>query len=53
MLQFINDMLDVLGSYVVFLFSLEFLPGISIGSVFVVASLMFVIIETLWVRKGR
>lgn len=50
MVDFINQMLDVLQSYVKFLFSLEFLSGISIGSVFLVASLLYVLTVTLWHR---
>lgn len=51
MLDYLNDVFSVLSAFVSFIFSLEFLPGVSIGSVFLVASLLYAISVTLWPRR--
>lgn len=50
MVNFINEFLSVLGTYVRFLFSLEITSGVSMGSVFLVATILFLIVDSLWVR---
>lgn len=50
MIDFLNQMFSVLGDYVKFIFNLEFVPGVSIGSVFLVATLLSIIVTNFWPR---
>lgn len=50
MIEYLNSMTKVLSQYVEFLFSLEIAPYVSIGSVFLVATLLWVITTNFWVR---
>lgn len=49
--EFIVDMFEVLQMYINFLFTLDFVPGVSIGAFFLVASVFTVLTITLWVRR--
>lgn len=51
MIDFLNEYLSVVGKYVAFLFSLQFLPGVSIGSFLLVASILYAIVILLWPRR--
>lgn len=50
MLAYFNEFFSVVKQYVVFIFSLEFLPGVSIGSVYLLATFLWIITTTLWHR---
>lgn len=50
MIQFINDMFSVIGKYVSFLFSLQFLQGVSVGSLFLISLLFYAIVKVFWAR---
>lgn len=50
MIQFINDMLTVIGKYVSFLFSLQFLQGVSVGSLLLISLLFYAIVKVFWAR---
>lgn len=50
MIQFINDMFSVIGKYVLFLFSLKFLDGVSVGSLILISLLFYAIVKVFWAR---
>lgn len=50
MIDFLNQIFSVLGDYVKFIFSLQFVPGVTIGSIFLVATLLAIITKNLWPR---
>lgn len=52
MLAYLNQVFDVISAYVTFLFGLYVMPGVSIGSIFLVGTLLWIITTTLWMR-GR
>lgn len=47
----INDILDVLGSFVNWLFSATISPGITLGSTILWGLLLYVVVEAFWIRK--
>lgn len=49
--DFINDFMDVLQSYVNFLFSLVIIPGVSVGSILLVSLILWIITVVLWPRR--
>lgn len=51
MVEYLNQFFDVLSLYIKFLFSLQFLPSVSVGSIFLVATFLWIIVTTLWVRR--
>lgn len=51
MIDYLNQFWQILGLYVKWIFTLQFAPGVSIGSILLVGSLLFVITVTLWFRK--
>lgn len=51
MVSYLNDFFFVLSDYVTFLFKLQISPGVSIGSIFLLGSLFFVIVTALWARS--
>lgn len=51
MVEYLNQFFDVIKLYVQFLFSLQILPAVSIGSIFLVATFLWIIVTTLWVRR--
>lgn len=50
LVDYLNQVFTVLSHYVSFLFNLIISPGVSIGSIFLVGSLLFVIVTNLWPR---
>lgn len=50
MLDYLNEIFDVLQGYVTFIFSLYIVPGVSIGSIFMVSSLLIIIVKLFWAR---
>lgn len=50
MLDFLNQMFSVLGDYVKFIFKLQFVPGVTIGSIFLVATLLTIVVKNFWPR---
>ena len=50
MLNYLNQFLDVISRYVSFLFNLQIVQGVSIGSIFLVASFFWIITTVLWHR---
>lgn len=50
MVEYLNDVLTVLAKYVSFLFSLELTTGVSVGSILLVATLLWIITINFWVR---
>lgn len=51
MINFLNQLFDVLKLYVDFLFDLEFLPSVSFGSLLLLVSLLGSIVTAFWVRR--
>lgn len=51
MVSYLNDFFFVLSNYAIFLFKLEIAPGVSIGSIFLLSSLFFVVVTALWARS--
>lgn len=50
LVDYLNQFFQVIKLYVKMLFSLMISPGVSIGSIFLVASLLFVIAVNFWPR---
>lgn len=50
MLDYLNQFWQVFGMYVQWLFTLQFVPSVSLGSILLVGLLMYVIVSTLWFR---
>lgn len=50
MLDYLTSFFHVIQGYISFLFSLQFLPGVSIGSVFLVSLVLYVIVKLFWPR---
>lgn len=48
--DYLNQVFLVIKAFVSMLFSLTVTPGVSIGSIFLVSSLLFVIVVNLWPR---
>ena len=48
--DYLNGVFTILGNYVAFLFNLQIMPGVSIGSILLVATLLFVIVANFWMR---
>lgn len=48
--DYLNAVFTILKNYVTFLFNLEIISGVSIGSIFLVATLLAVIATHFWVR---
>lgn len=48
--DYLNIVFQVIKSYISMLFSLVVSPGVTIGSIFLVASLLFVIVVNVWPR---
>ena len=53
MLDYLSDVFTVIYLYVNMLFKLELLPGVSIGSVLLLALLFYAIIKNLWFRSDQ
>lgn len=51
MVDYLNTFFDVLKMYVNFLFSLQVLPSVSIGSIFLVGTFLWIIVTTIWIRR--
>lgn len=51
MVDYLNSVFDVIKLYVRFLFGLNVVQGVSIGSIFLVASLLWAITVAFWVRR--
>lgn len=50
LVEYLNQVFQVIKLYVSFLFSLTVSPGVSIGSIFLVGSLLFILAVNLWPR---
>lgn len=50
MIDYLNQVWSVLSGYVSFLFKLNFAPGVSIGSILLVSSLLWAISRIFWPR---
>lgn len=51
MIDYINQVMDVLQLYVNFLFTLYVVPGVSIGSIFLLSTLLWIIVANFWPRQ--
>lgn len=50
LIDYLNIVFQVIKGFVSMLFNLIVSPGVSIGSIFLVASLLFVIVVNVWPR---
>lgn len=51
MIQYLNQVFDVIKGYVAMLYQLNIASGVSIGSLFLVSSLLWVITVSFWHRS--
>lgn len=50
MVDLVNSLFSVIRQYVAWLFKAYIAPGVSIGSVFLLCLLFYVIVDVFWVR---
>lgn len=51
MLSYITEFFSVIGLFVKWIFTLQIVNGVSIGSILLVALLLWIIVDTFWVRR--
>lgn len=51
MVDYLNQFLDVIQQYVNFIFSLYVAPSVSLGSIFLLSTLLWIIVANFWPRQ--
>lgn len=51
MLEFLNVLASILSAFVNLLFSLSIVPGVSVGTLLLYATIAIIVVKAFWVRS--